>query len=301
MMEGIESVLEGLGVEWDRQYYSSNPTKAAGYASGAFILDSKDIPAYVRDYDAVLCSEAAGAEKQVLDLEARGFPLVVINDHRDLPVSVTCLDHKAIFRSAVDLLVNLGHRRIALLSREPEFLYYGKAHEGYLEGLAEVGIPRDDRLIVDVTSNTDAISAFLAVRPLIESDQRPTAIMAAKDCLAEGACRAMREAGLTPGRDISIVGFDDNSWGETPSFLTTFSESCHEMGAQAAEMVVERLLNGLRPPERRVVDAPLILRQSAFPFLENGALRGSRGMVLVHKRNTGAPNPVHQQPNFAPF
>ena len=67
------------------------------------------------------------------------------------------------------------------------------------------------------------------------------------------------------GRDVSVIGFDDITWPETDSFLTTFQEPAKEMGRVAAQMLLERLLTGWKPVERREVPSPLVVRASAGP------------------------------------
>ena len=59
-----------------------------------------------------------------------------------------------------------------------------------------------------------------------------------------------------------MTGYDDLGWPQEKPFLTTFREPAYEMGQAAVDMVIDRLRNGWRPPERREFDAPLILRRS---------------------------------------
>lgn len=181
-----------------------------------------------------------------------------------MDVPATWVDHRQATLQAVNMLVGFGHQRIALLSRPPEVYFYGKAREGYLAGLKEAAIEPDNALIA-LCEKTDALSAYLATRRFLQLPQPPTGIVAARDVLAEGACKAIEETGLAVGRDISVIGFDDHSWPQDPPSLTTFREPCYEMGKVAAEMLMDKIVHGCGPVEQRCIESPLILRRSAGP------------------------------------
>lgn len=223
-----------------------------------------DAGSLVGQYTGVLMVEAVGREELALDLETRQFPLVVANLEIDLAVSGTCVDHYRIFYDATATLLRMGHRRIAFVGRPLERAFYRRAYAGYANALRDAEIQPDEALI-GVCEAPSALNAYFAAHRLLALDDPPTAFVAGRDVLAEGVCRAIEEAGKMVGRDISVIGFDDVSWPSDEPFLTTFREPCHEMGAAAAEMLVERIVTGWRPPERRVLDSPLILRRTAGP------------------------------------
>jgi len=211
------------------------------------------------------------AQKDVMELQARQFPVVFAKLEEDWDVSATWVDHETPIHQAVRMLVSFGHERIAFVGREPSYGFYGRARAGYIAGLREASLPIDETLIAEC-EKTDALSGYLAVRPLLSQPNPPTAIVAARDSIAEGVCRAIEKAKLTIGRDVSVVGFDDTTWPEGRSFLTSFREPCYEMGAAAAEMLVERLDSGPKPNERRRFDAALVLRRSAGPCIRENSL-----------------------------
>ena len=233
---------------------------------------SESADALQEHYGGLIFVETVGYEEDILELERRRIPLVVANMEVDLDVTATWVDHRKATCQAVKALVGFGHRRIAFLGRDHGWLFYGKAREGYLAGLKEAGIAPDGSLVA-VCEDTDPLSAYLATKALLEVPEAPTAIVAARDILAQGACRAATEAGFVVGRDVSIIGFDDISWRQAEPFLTTFQEPCRELGTVAAELLVERIVNGWRPPEKREMEAPLVLRRSAGPLMHGSATR----------------------------
>jgi LacI family transcriptional regulator len=234
--------------------------------------------ALTAQYGALIFAETSGQtsghEEVIVGLERRKIPVVVANLEIDLEASATFVDHRKVALRATQVLAGFGHRRIAFLAREPGYLFYGEARRGYLDGLKEAGIAADDSLIA-VSQQTDPLSAYFATKPLLERSDPPTALVAARDILAQGACRAITEAGLTVGRDVSVIGFDDVSWPQEEPFLTTFREPCREMAAAAAEMLIERIVRGWRPPEKREFEAPLVLRRSAGLLFQADTKRGS--------------------------
>ena len=224
-------------------------------------------------FGAVLFVESCyGDGKLLRELEQRKIPVVVakLEDETatdDLEVSATWVDHLEPIRQAVRTFVNLGHRRIGFVGRDANFGFHGKAREGYLQGLKEAGLDGSGSMI-GVCEKTDALSGYLAALTLLSAPTVPTAIVAARDSLAEGVCRAIKESGLVVGHQVSVIGFDDTTWPEGREFLTTFGEACYEMGSAAAEMLVERIVSGWKAPERKKFDAPFILRRTAGPNFE---------------------------------
>ena len=213
-------------------------------------------------YGAMVFMETFRREDIALRLEEARIPLVIANLEIDLDVSSTCVDHKAISRQAVETLASLGHRRIAFVGCESSRLFYGESRAGYLEGLTQSGIAPDNALI-GVAEKSAALASYVTTRKLLEAAPRITAFVAGRDTMAEGVCHAIEEAGFQVGHDISVIGYDNYSWPESNDFLTTFHEPCREMGRQAAQMLVDRVVYGWKPPEKRIVEAPFILRQSA--------------------------------------
>ena len=226
-------------------------------------------------FGALLFVEGFGLPEEVIETELtrRPLPLVVAKLESDykLDFSATWVDHREPVLQAVRTLANMGHKRIGFVTREPTYAFYGKARDGYLSGLREAGLPLDESLISE-TDHTAALSGYFAAKKLLNaSTGRPTAIVAGRDTLAEGTCRAIEEAGLQVGHDVSVIGFDDQTWPQPPGdlFLTTFREPCYEMGVAAVEMLVERVVDETLPPERRRLETPFILRRSAGPPISN--------------------------------
>lgn len=235
--------------------------------------------ALLQEGQAFLFIETFGAEQTVLDLVKRQVPVVVANLELAIDVSAACVDHRQVMKQATEVLLAMGHRRIALLGRDAATAFYGRAIEGYTAALTEAGIGRDDALII-AAETTEALSGYVAIRPLLATEGRPTAVVCARDCFAEATCRAAEDLGLVLGRDLSVIGFDDMSWPKGRSLLTTFREPCREIGDVAARMLINQIVSGWHPPERRVIEAPLVLRNSVGPPPKGGPGTSAQGVCL---------------------
>jgi len=277
---GIMDRLRALGYRHDRiTYYRGDCCRQDDSATdvGMSVDDVARLPDKYAGAVFLEGSDPAIVDT-LIDLEARRFPLVVANMETETPVSGATMDHGRVSREAVKVLASLGHKRIAFIGREPTAFFYGQSLEGFRQGMRDAGLACEPSnvIIIDATSS---LSAYLAAKKLLSRPGRPTAVVAARDLIAQGVYHAAQEAGLAVGYDLSLVGFDDCTWEEGREFLTTFHEPCYEMGMTAVDMLVERLVSGWRPPERRVLDAPFVLRRSAGPVPREAGVSSGRGLA----------------------
>ena len=194
-------------------------------------------------------------------LAVPGFPSVHIDDQRGA-------------MSAVNHLVGLGHRRIAMISgggSEPaHFTAADDRRAGYIAALTAAGIPIEGGYDVDggyTVRGGEAAMAVLLSRPIL-----PTAVFAQSDEMAMGALQAIRKAGLRCPQNISVVGFDDHEVAELFD-LTTVAQPVREQGAMVARHLVAAL-RGVVLPTSTTVATRLVIRGSTCP--PKGAGEASR-------------------------
>jgi LacI family transcriptional regulator len=107
----------------------------------------------------------------------------------------------------------------------------------------------------DVEARIDALLA-----------EKPTAIFAANNLLAEQAWRVLRRRGLKLPHDISLVGFDDVQWmGMVEPGITVVDQPTVELGRRAAALLLRRMEDPLCPPAVERLDATLVVRASTAP------------------------------------
>lgn len=168
-------------------------------------------------------------------------------------------------RSAVETLVEYGHRRIGwVTTAEPGPATFGRL-AGYRSMLEEHGLAFDPSL-VSVGTAGDTHSGLDAAGRLLDRLDRPTALFCFNDRMAMGAYRAIRLRGLRVPHDISVVGFDNMEqiapWLDPP--LTTMQLPHYEMGRWAVEHVLRDpgLEGEGETPPQRCMPCPLIERAS---------------------------------------
>ncbi len=161
---------------------------------------------------------------------------------------------------AVNHLLKLGRKRIAFISG-PEFWWSSRERlAGYLDALKTQNLHASPDYIKQGDWETE--SGRLAAEELLGLDERPDAIFAANDLMAQGAIYAIQDAGLNVPGDIAVVGHDDREFAQVvrPA-LSTVRLPCYEMGQAAAQMI-RRRLESERPVPAVLVRGELIVRDS---------------------------------------
>ncbi|GAB4117534.1 MAG: LacI family DNA-binding transcriptional regulator [Roseiflexaceae bacterium] len=156
-------------------------------------------------------------------------------------------------------LIELGHRRIALLSGMPWHPEMIERRTGYEQALREAGLPIDESLIAE--GNFSEQSGQICMEWLMQQRIIPDAVFAANDQMAYGAHLALYRAELRVPNDVSLVGFDNlaNSAYHIPP-LTTVSQHLRERGYAAGRALLQ-ILND-EHPQAEVIPTSLIIRQS---------------------------------------
>jgi LacI family transcriptional regulator len=151
------------------------------------------------------------------------------------------IDGEAAFTEAMARLVSFGHKNIALINAPKTFTFARHRAAGYRKGLAAAGLTGKDHWQLEAPSATIEHGMALAVQ-LMSGADRPTAILCATDQLAIGAIKALKDVGLQPGRDVSVIGYDDimiASHIEPP--LTTMRQAISKEAEQLVALLMGRM------------------------------------------------------------
>lgn len=274
LMRGETRLLLVLVPDFANPYFAEivkgveSVTRTRGYglvvadASESLSRDSPSLdPLYNRLADGVI-SLARFADLKPLLKDIPDLPWVACSEYvEDSDVPNVSIDHRQAAVDAVQYLINRGHRRIALLSANEDYLWARQRHDGYEFALKRAGIPLDPQL-VRVARGTDFVDGMDAVGTLLAMESAPTAVFAVSDTLAIGAIKAFRRVGRRVPEDIAVIGFDDIPVARVfEPELTTIGQPVRELGAAAAELLLKRLSGA--PPESRRLQHALIVRASA--------------------------------------
>lgn len=177
------------------------------------------------------------------------------------------VNNRRSFKRATEFLLDLGHRRIALINGLEDMDFAQRRRAGYLEALAERGVTPDPALMR--SAEMTEVYGHHETRDMLALSDPPTAILAASMISAIGVRRAIEEAGLTIGKDVSVITHDDElsylrNGQDVPIFTATRS-SVHQAGRVLAEMLLRRIEDPSVVPEQILLEAELVVGRSTGP------------------------------------
>ena len=193
------------------------------------------------------------------------IPVVAVDPHTG-PAGLPTVDadNAAGAMVATQHLLDLGHRRIALLGGREDLESARLREEASATRMAAAGVPVDPDLVR--VGGYRPETASVPARELLSLADRPTAVFAANDISAIRTIEVAHELGLRVPADLSVVGFDNvpESALCTPS-LTTIAQPLHDIGATALRMLVELLAGSEPTPEHVCLPTQLVVRDSTGP------------------------------------
>lgn len=204
---------------------------------------------------------------EVAELDRRGIPFVLIDSDRHEGAPHVEVDDRGGAREVARYLLELGHRRLAVLSIDPgpdvAVRGYrgplGRRLAGIADALADVGLSMDDVTLAEVPATRG--DGYKATQTLMSG--HPTAILALSDVLAYGAVDALREMGVDVPGEVSVTGFDDlaeSAWFRPR--LTTVRQPIVTKGRMAADFLISAIRGEDQHPHQ-TLGTSLIVRDSA--------------------------------------
>lgn len=183
------------------------------------------------------------------------------------PIAWLDIDNTGAMERATGHLLDLGHRRIALLNGVKGRTFAEHREIGYLAALSARGVAFDAALMGN-SLFTDEV-AFRMAQAMLELRPRPTAFLAGSMMTALGVFRAIRQAGLVLGKDVSMIAHDDvfpylNADNMYPSMSTTRS-SIRQAGMRIAELILQVLGGKPVADVHELWPVELVLRESSGP------------------------------------
>jgi len=198
-----------------------------------------------------------------------GMPFVVHGRASDPEDSYNWIDvnNRRAFQRACEFLLDLGHRRIALINGVTALDFAARRQTGYLDALAARNVPADADLVLS-DEMTDAFGYEAALRCL-SLDQPATAFLCSSMIIGLGVRRAIQDRGLCMGRDVSVITHDDElsylrNGGDVPIYTATRS-SVRLAGSLCAQRVIDLIANPSQPPAHTLLEVELTVGQSTGP------------------------------------
>jgi LacI family transcriptional regulator len=250
---GVEEALERTGLRLALSF-----THNESYGERQWLDKIAD-----RVTDGAILVLARGQSSRLDELRRRGIPFVVVDHRGELGPDVPSVGatNWAGGRMAVEYLLSLGHRRIAMIAGPPSLRCSLDRIAGYRAALEVAGIPIDPELIRPGDFRLQ--SGYTQTSALLALSDPPTAIFAGNDLQAMGAYKALYLRNMLVPERMSVIGFDDTSLTTivSPS-LTSVRQPLFDMGRVATTMLL-RLIAGESLDSPRVeLATTLITRES---------------------------------------
>ena len=202
-------------------------------------------------------------EADVAAARTAGVPLVAVGSTELQGVPVVDVDNRQGGYDATRLLLEQGHRRIATIVGPSGWPSSAARLAGHRQALHAAGVAEDPKL-VEHAADWGLESGQSAAAALLRRAAEFTAVFAHSDLIALGAIRELRDAGLRVPDDVSVVGYDDLPVAAyVEPALTTVHQPMGEVGARAAEIVLDEIAGGVAPAlQTHLLPAVLVARES---------------------------------------
>ncbi|HTW10938.1 MAG TPA: LacI family DNA-binding transcriptional regulator [Acidimicrobiales bacterium] len=202
-------------------------------------------------------------QRERSELRSRGLPFAMVDPRGepDPAVATVGATNWAGGFAATRHLVELGHRRVGVISGPLDLLCSRARMDGYRSAMEAAGLPVDPDLMQWGDFHVDG--GFKVAMAMLGQHERPTAIFAGSDLQALGVLEAARVQHLRVPVDLSLVGFDDlplSTWTSPP--LTTVRQPLAEMAATAVRLVLAQDRDGRAEPRSVELATTLIVRET---------------------------------------
>jgi len=214
-------------------------------------------------FDAAIVIGVDDDDPLIAELAARRLPLVGVDVRcGGARAGFVGSDHDEGVRLALAHLYALGHRRIAHIAGGTNTVAGSDRLAAFRREAERYGLKLPDDYVR--LGDFSSASAYRETCALLALPDPPTAILAASDLMALAVLQAVWESGLSPGRDVAVVGFDDleaAALAHPP--LTTIRQDRQALGTLAAAQAVELIEHADAPTRATVLPVELVVRASS--------------------------------------
>jgi len=200
-----------------------------------------------------------GAETDFLKELVSIIPMVLVDADLAAGLPFSSIDQLAGGRLGARHLLQLGHRRIALISGPQQWNDAKLRQQGWLNVLREVKL----QPVAQTYGDWSARSGYVAAKKLLGLRKPFTSLLVANDQMALGALRAIREAGCSVPGDISVVGFDnlpESEYFDPP--LSTIEQDFSSLGQTSLAQLLSLIEAPTAAPAIQIIPPKLVVRSS---------------------------------------
>jgi len=213
--------------------------------------------------DGFIFSSSRLHEPAVEKLIEERFPVVLVNRKlRGESFNYVVLNNSLGAYKITEHLINLGYRKIAIITGTSNLSTGLDRLKGYQQGLRDHGIPPNQDYIIQGPFARE--TGYEGAKRLLLLEDRPEAIFGGNDYIAMGVIDAVEELGLHIPEDVALVGFDDTEFASNRRInLTTVSQRKYEMGNLGVQILIDYIEREETDYIHKVILEPrLIIRES---------------------------------------
>ncbi len=187
--------------------------------------------------------------------------VLIARDIEEAPLDFVGNDDRLAFKLATEHLINMGHRRLAIIGGGQQTSVSKNRRAGFFSALEAHGIPLDESLVIDC--ETSPAGGEDAITGLLNYSEPPTAVVCFTDLVALGVLSRLHYRNYVPGKDLAVVSCDDIEEASRGYVqLTTVHVQKSEIGRKGAEMLLERIADPTLPPRRLLLQPEIIIRKT---------------------------------------
>jgi LacI family transcriptional regulator len=209
-------------------------------------------------------------------LTSARVPSVLLDREIDLEIDAVLTDHATGMLQAVDYLIELGHRRIALLTAGMDIRPGRERVRGFTAAFTrrKIACPKD--LIRAQSLSADF--GFRETSALLQLPDPPTALIAGGNQILVGVLKAIQQGGVSVPRQLSLITCDRTDLSTIyPGPLTVIDRNLAEIGRTAAELLLQRMGEGAGRPALRIsFPTHLILGRSCTRLARREKAEGNK-------------------------
>jgi len=195
--------------------------------------------------------------------EASTSTVLIGNKSKLKDIPAITFDNAHAIELLVEHLADLGHQKVAFIKGSDRIIDSLEREKAFIQMRDKKGLSQNSSFIVQ--GDYSYGGGREAAKQLLSLKNRPTAIVACNDRAAIGAYESIRAAGLTPGKEVSVVGIDDALMGsQAKPGLTTIAQPNTKMGSLGAKNILQ-LVNDLKlstEDHTTKLQGELIIRES---------------------------------------
>ncbi len=231
------------------------------------VKHSDELPRVIRNnrVDGAFIVGTPYHERMLNKLLDMNFPFVMVGVNSFMEgIDSIMADPAEGVRLCLTYMHQMGHRKLCYINGPDIYASTFLRKAEVLRTSTELGIPIDESWILQCRFNNGK-SSKEAFKKFWDAGNRPDGIVAANTQLVLGARSYLYEMGVTVPEEISVIGYDDSALaGYATPALTAVNIHKEQLGQQAANCLLKRLENPNKPPERIVIPADLVIRDSVY-------------------------------------